>query len=130
MGKNTTTQPNAPLAIGLKTPAEQLDTTRSAVRQWPGGAGIRPTAIGRGRKASSAAPGLMFGIGWNREATQTDSILTHIPPAHVVDQNDPDIRLALSLPTSRRLFGPASPVSARAIPRRNLSAISSGLSAF
>jgi hypothetical protein len=52
MSKNTTIQPGEPLAISLKTLAEQLDTTRSSVRRWLREAGIRPIAIGRGRKGA------------------------------------------------------------------------------
>lgn len=52
MNKNTTIQPSEPLAISLKTLAEQLDTTRSSVRRWLREAGIRPIAIGRGRKGA------------------------------------------------------------------------------
>lgn len=52
MSKKTTIQPSEPLAISLKTLAEQLDTTRSSVRRWLREAGIRPIAIGSGRKGA------------------------------------------------------------------------------
>ena len=52
MSKIATKQPGEPLAISLKTLAEQLDTTRSSVRRWLREAGIRPIAIGRGRKGA------------------------------------------------------------------------------
>ena len=52
MSKNVAKQPCEPLAISLRTLAEQLDTTRSSVRRWLSEAGIRPIAIGRGRKGA------------------------------------------------------------------------------
>ena len=53
MSTNDARQPRCePLAVSLRTLAEQLDTTRSSVRRWLSEAGIRPIAIGRGRKGA------------------------------------------------------------------------------
>ena len=48
MSKSVIQQPHRPLAVSLKTLAEQLDAHRSTVRRWLREAGIRPIAIGRG----------------------------------------------------------------------------------
>lgn len=52
MRKAAAKQPAERMAVSLKTLAEQLDTTRSSVRRWLREAGIRPVAIGRGRKGA------------------------------------------------------------------------------
>lgn len=52
MSKTAAKQPTGRMAVSLKTLAEQLDTTRSSVRRWLREAGIRPIAIGRGRKGA------------------------------------------------------------------------------
>ena len=41
-----------PLAVSLKTLAEQLDANRSSVRRWLKEANIQPIAIGLGRKGA------------------------------------------------------------------------------
>ena len=38
--------------MSLKTLANQLDTSRTSVRRWLTGAGIRPVAVGRGRNGA------------------------------------------------------------------------------
>jgi transposase-like protein len=48
MKKVTTQQTEGPMAVSLKTLAEQLDAHRSTVRRWLREAGVRPIAIGRG----------------------------------------------------------------------------------
>ena len=48
MRKTATAQQAEPLAVSLRTLAEQLDAHRSTVRRWLKEAGIRPIAIGRG----------------------------------------------------------------------------------
>ncbi len=52
MRKAAAKQPAERMAVSLKTLAEQLDTTRLSVRRWLREAGIRPVAIGRGRKGA------------------------------------------------------------------------------
>ena len=48
VSKNATQEPSGPMAVSLRTLAEQLDAHRSTVRRWLREAGVRPIAIGRG----------------------------------------------------------------------------------
>ena len=48
MSKTAIPKPSRPMAVSLKTLAEQLDAHRSTVRRWLREAGVRPIAIGRG----------------------------------------------------------------------------------
>ena len=48
MSKNAIPKLSRPMAVSLKTLAEQLDAHRSTVRRWLREAGVRPIAIGRG----------------------------------------------------------------------------------
>ena len=51
-----TTNQNAPsaehLTVSLKTLAKHLDAHRTSVRRWLQEAGIKPVAVGRGRKGA------------------------------------------------------------------------------
>jgi len=48
VSKNAIPKLSRPMAVSLKTLAEQLDAHRSTVRRWLREAGVRPIAIGRG----------------------------------------------------------------------------------
>lgn len=41
-----------PLTVSLKSLAERLDAHRSSVRRWLRDAGVRPVALGRGRRGA------------------------------------------------------------------------------